>query len=155
VLNSGLLKVDFERDRANRASMEQAAADSLEQEEMRQMLWVNYLNTFATLAPMLGLLGTVVGMIEAFDALQQGKSEPEDLAGGIGTAMITTAGGLLVGIPAMFLYFFFRNQLLAIVANIQRQATFLIDVLSGEVRLAEPAAAVTTPVVDDEREDAA
>ncbi|HUF61723.1 MAG TPA: MotA/TolQ/ExbB proton channel family protein [Verrucomicrobiales bacterium] len=144
VLTSALLKVDFERDRGNKASMEQAASETLEQEETRQMLWVNYLNTFATLAPMIGLLGTVVGMIEAFDMLQQKKSRPEDLAGGIGKAMITTAGGLLVGIPAMFFYFFFRNRVMAIVASIQRQATFLIDVLSGEVRLAEAA-----PVSED------
>jgi len=135
VVGSALLKVNFERDLANKASMEQAVIDSLEEEETKQMLWVNYLNVFATIAPMIGLLGTVSGMIMSFDQLAAGKSDPSDLAGGIGIAMITTAGGLLVGIPAMFFYFFFRNRVMAIMTSIQKNATFLIDVLSGEVRL--------------------
>jgi biopolymer transport protein ExbB len=135
VVGSALLKVNFERDLANKASMEQALADALDEEETRQMLWVNYLNVFATIAPMIGLLGTVSGMILSFDMLAAGKSDPSDLAGGIGVAMITTAGGLLVGIPAMFFYFFFRNRVMGIMTGIQKNATFLIDVLSGEVKL--------------------
>ena len=107
----------------------------MNQEETRQMLWVNYLNVFATLAPMIGLLGTVWGMIESFDQLARGASEPQDLAGGIGKAMSTTAGGLIVGIPAMFFYFFFRNRLTAIVSQIQKDASFAVDVLSGEIKL--------------------
>jgi biopolymer transport protein ExbB len=99
------------------------------------MIWVNYLNVFATIAPMLGLLGTVTGMIQSFDQLAAGRSEPQDLAGGIGQAMLTTAGGLIVGIPAMFLYFYFRNKLMIVVTNIQKSVTFLIDVLSGELKL--------------------
>ncbi len=132
---SALLKVNFDRDLANKASMEQAIMDSLDEEETKQMMWVNYLNVFATIAPMLGLLGTVGGMILSFDQLAAGKSDPSELAGGIGVAMITTAGGLLVGIPAMFFYFFFRNRVMGIMTSIQKNATFLIDVLSGEVRL--------------------
>jgi biopolymer transport protein ExbB len=136
VVSAALLKVNFDRDLANKASMEQAAVETIDQEETRQMLWVNYLNVFATLAPMIGLLGTVWGMIESFDQLARGASEPQDLAGGIGKAMLTTAGGLLVGIPAMFFYFFFRNRLVAIVSEIQKNATFAVDVLSGELKLA-------------------
>ena len=141
-VSSALLKVNFERDLANKVSMEQAAVETLGQEETRYMIWVNYLNVFATIAPMLGLLGTVTGMIQSFDQLAAGRSEPQDLAGGIGQAMLTTAAGLIVGIPAMFLFFFFRNKLLAAVANIQKSVTFLIDILSGELKLeraAEPA----------------
>lgn len=134
-MSSALLKVNFERDLANKASMEQAAAETLMQEETRLMIWVNYLNIFATIAPMLGLLGTVTGMIQSFDQLAAGRSEPKDLAGGIGEAMLTTAGGLIVGIPAMFLYFYFRNLLQVTVGNIQKSVTFMIDVLSGELKL--------------------
>jgi biopolymer transport protein ExbB len=110
-------------------------------EETRYMTWINYLNVFATIAPMIGLYGTVSGMITAFNQLKSGQSEPSDLAGGIGEAMITTAGGLIVGIPAMFFFFFFRNKLMGIMAELQRNASFLIGVLSGEVKLAgsEPA----------------
>jgi len=139
-LSSALLKVNFERDLANKVSMEQAAAETIGIEETKVMVWVNYLNVFATIAPMIGLLGTVTGMITSFDQLAAGRSEPSDLAGGIGEAMITTAGGLIVGIPAMFFYFFFRNKLMSLIGTVQKSVTFLIDVLSGELKLAEAVA---------------
>ncbi len=148
VVGSALLKVNFDRDLANKASMEQAVMDSLDEEETKQMLWVNYLNVFATIAPMIGLLGTVSGMIISFDQLAAGRSDPSDLAGGIGIAMITTGSGLLVGIPAMFFYFFFRNRVMAIMTTIQKNATFLIDVLSGEVRLASDGTPRDEPPVE-------
>jgi biopolymer transport protein ExbB len=132
---AAMLKVNFERDLANKASMEQAAGETLANEETKINIWVNYLNVFATIGPMLGLLGTVTGMIASFDQLAAGKSEPSDLAGGIGEAMTTTAAGLLVGIPAMFLYFYVRNHLHVQVANIQKRATFMLDLLSGEIKL--------------------
>ena len=134
-MSAALLKVNFERDLANKLSMEQAAGETLMQEEQRLMIWINYLNIFATIAPMLGLLGTVTGMIQSFDQLAAGRSEPQDLAGGIGEAMLTTAGGLIVGIPAMFLFFYFRNLLQVAVGNIQKSVTFMIDVLTGELKL--------------------
>lgn len=135
VVAAAILKFNPDRDQGNKLSMEQAAGDTLDQEETRQMLWINYLNVFAVIAPMVGLLGTVTGMIKSFDKLSSGQTEPSELAGGIGEAMATTAGGLIVGIPAMFFFFFFRNRLMAIVAKIQKDGTFLIDVLSGEVKL--------------------
>ncbi len=137
---AALLKVNFERDLANKSSMEQAAGETLANEETKLSLWVNYLNVFATIGPMLGLLGTVTGMIASFDMLAAGKSEPSDLASGIGEAMITTAGGLFVGIPAMFLYFYFRSLLTIHVAAIQTRITFLLDVLSGEIKIQGAAA---------------
>lgn len=132
---AALLKVNFERDLANKLSMEQAAGETLMNEETKLMQWVNYLNVFATIGPMLGLLGTVTGMIASFDMLAAGKSEPSDLAGGIGEAMITTAAGLFVGIPAMFFYFWFRSALNITISNIQKRVTFMIDLLSGELKL--------------------
>jgi len=149
-LSSALLKVNFERDLANKVSMEQAAAETIGIEETKIMVWVNYLNVFATIAPMIGLLGTVTGMINSFDQLAAGRSEPQDLAGGIGEAMLTTAGGLIVGIPAMFFYFFFRNRLMTLMGDVQKSVTFLIDVLSGELKLAEAVA----PTIDPAHENA-
>lgn len=146
VMSGALLKVNFERDLANKASMSDAAAEGLDEQEHRQMVWVNYLNIFATLAPMVGLLGTVWGMIEAFDALATTSGDAKELASGIKIAMITTAGGLIVGIPAMFFYFFFRDRLQGVMTTVQKHASFAIDVLSGEIRLqgaAEPAAGET------------
>lgn len=141
VMTGALLKVNFERDLANKASMTDAAAEALDEEEHRQMVWVNYLNIFATLAPMIGLLGTVWGMIEAFDKLATTSGDAKELAGGIKVAMITTAGGLIVGIPSMFFYFFFRDKLQGVMTTVQKHVSFAIDILSGEIRLqgaAEP-----------------
>lgn len=135
VMATSLLKVNFDRDLANKASMMDAAAEALDEEEHRQMVWVNYLNIFATLAPMVGLLGTVWGMIEAFDALASQSGDAKALASGIKVAMITTAGGLIVGIPAMFFYFFFRDRLQGVMTTVQKHASFAIDILSGEIRL--------------------
>ncbi len=135
VMSSALLKVNFDRDLANKASMMDAAAEALDEEEHRQMVWVNYLNIFATLAPMIGLLGTVWGMIEAFDALASQSGDAKGLASGIKVAMITTAGGLIVGIPAMFFYFFFRDRMQGVMVTVQKHVSFAIDILSGEIRL--------------------
>ena len=140
VVSSSLLKVNFERDKANKESMDQAAGEALDYEETAQMQWVNYLNVFATIAPMIGLFGTVLGMMQSFGDLSAGKSEPAELAGGINAAMGTTAGGLFVGIPAMFFYFFFRNRLMSIMSTVQKRASFAIDVLSGEVALSDDGA---------------
>ncbi|MDF1814463.1 MAG: MotA/TolQ/ExbB proton channel family protein [Verrucomicrobiales bacterium] len=134
-ISQALLKVNFDRDLSNKASMVVSAEDTLDQEETRVSGMINYLNTISTLAPMVGLFGTVIGMITAFGQLTSGKAEPSDLAGGIGTAMLTTAGGLLVGIPAMFFYFFFKNRLAALTTEIQKQFSYAIDVLSGEIQL--------------------
>jgi len=112
-----------------------SAGETLANEETKLNLWVNYLNVFATIGPMLGLLGTVTGMITSFDMLAAGRSEPSDLAGGIGEAMTTTATGLIIGIPAMFFFFYFRNLLAINIANIQKRVTFMLDVLSGELKL--------------------
>ena len=135
VMSGALLKVNFERDLSNKASMMDAASEAIDEEEHRQMVWVNYLNIFATLAPMIGLLGTVWGMIEAFDKLATTSGDAKQLAGGIKIAMVTTAGGLIVGIPAMFFYFFFRDRLQGVMTTLQKHASFAIDILSGEIRL--------------------
>ncbi|MGF1678685.1 MAG: MotA/TolQ/ExbB proton channel family protein [Candidatus Methylacidiphilales bacterium] len=134
-LSSALVKANFEKESFNKPAMEQAAGETLVHEETRYMLWINYLNVFATIAPMIGLLGTVTGMIEAFNQLAAGRAEPDDLAGGIGVAMVTTAGGLIVGIPAMFCYFFFRNNLQGAMADIQKAVTNMLDLFTGEVSL--------------------
>ncbi len=87
-----------------------AAAGEVEGEALFHR--ANYLSIFATIAPMLGLMGTVFGMIRAFNtvAFQAGLGRPQLLAKGISQALITTAAGLIVGIPTMFLYFYFRSR---------------------------------------------
>ena len=134
-LGAALIKANPERDQYNKAAMEQAAADTLYHEETRYMLWVNMLNAFATIAPMVGLLGTVSGMISSFGVLAAGRSEASDFAGGIGEAMVGTAGGLLVAIPAMFGYFLFRNMLQGCMADVQKAISNMLDLFTGEIAL--------------------
>jgi biopolymer transport protein ExbB len=132
---SALVKANFERDMFNKPAMENAVADACFHEETRMMVVINYLNTFAVLAPMLGLLATVAGMITSFSALTAGKAEASDLAKGIGEALVGTCGGLLLAIPAMFLYFFFRGQAQAVMVDVHKAASEMLDLFTGETTL--------------------
>jgi len=132
-LSSALLKANFQRDMYNKPAMENAIADECFREETRLMALINYLNTFAVLAPMIGLLGTVAGMITSFSALTAGKAEATDLAKGIGEALICTGGGLLLAIPAMFLYFYFRGQASVMMGDVHEKLSEMLDLFTGEV----------------------
>ncbi|MEY4300297.1 MAG: Biopolymer transport protein ExbB [Verrucomicrobiota bacterium] len=132
VLSVALAKANFERDMYNKPSMENSVADDCFREETKMMVIVNYLNTFAVLAPMIGLLGTVSGMITSFSALTAGKAEASDLAKGIGEALIATGGGLLLAIPSMFLYFFFRGSLSSNMADVHKALSHMLDLFTGE-----------------------
>jgi biopolymer transport protein ExbB len=89
------------------------------------------LATIAAIAPMLGFLGTVTGMIEAFQEVQrlQGNVNPSVLAGGIWEALLTTAAGLVVGILTLAFYNFLLNRIERLVNHIERSATSFIDLL--------------------------
>jgi biopolymer transport protein ExbB len=94
------------------APYREAVGDFLQTVEGNTLRWIQYLNVIATIAPMVGLLGTVSGMIGAFQTIASGgMGKPELLAGDIGEALITTATGLTIGIPAMIGYFVLRNRL--------------------------------------------
>ncbi len=140
-LAAALTKANFERDMFNKQAMENSVADDCFREETKMMVVVNYLNTFAVLAPMIGLLGTVAGMITSFSALTAGKAEASDLAKGIGEALIATGGGLLLAIPAMFLYFFFRGLLTTNMADVHAALSHMLDLFTGEAHndFAQPA----------------
>lgn len=87
----------------------------------------------AALAPMVGFLGTVTGMIKAFQTIQsfQGQVSPAVLAGGIWEALITTAAGLIVGIGALFAYNFLVNRISRMVHDLERASTDFIDLLQA------------------------
>ncbi len=92
---------------------------------------INYLSIIASISPMLGLLGTVSGMVKAFNAIATvGMGQPDLLAGNISEALITTATGMLIGIPAMFFFFYFKNQYGKIVADM----TMYLDDMYGELK---------------------
>ena len=95
----------------------------------------NLLASIAGIAPMLGFFGTVVGMIKAFQQIQdlQGNVNPSVLAGGIWEALITTAAGLLVGILALFSYNFLMGRIRRISNDMERSASDFIDLLQEPV----------------------
>lgn len=111
------------RQRAARSSHAEALDFILQSTENTTLRWIQYLNVIATVAPMVGLLGTVSGMIGAFQTIATGgMGKPELLAGDIGEALITTATGLTIGIPAMIFYFVLRNRLEARLEELALQA---------------------------------
>ena len=88
------------------------------------------LGTIAMISPLLGLLGTVVGMILTFEVLTtQGIAKPNELAGGISTALITTAAGLIVALPALVAYRALRAQVDRLTIDMEREAMRLLDAL--------------------------
>jgi biopolymer transport protein ExbB len=103
------------------ASVERAMQEASVQEITQGMRPINYLSIIAQSAPMWGLLGTVSGMIKAFNKIGMGgMGKPELLASNIGEAMITTAAGLLVAIPTLFAYFFLKSRYIANVSQMNR-----------------------------------
>jgi biopolymer transport protein ExbB len=73
-------------------------------------------------------------MITSFRALTAGKAEAADLAKGIGEALVATGGGLLLAIPAMFLYFFFRDQVSSNMADVHKALSHVLDLFTGEAQ---------------------
>lgn len=92
--------------------------------------FLNTLGTIAGISPLLGLLGTVIGMIKVFSAiLVHGVGNANQLAGGISEALITTAAGLTVAIPSFFFYRYFKGRVTAYVVSMEEQAINLIEAI--------------------------
>ena len=93
---------------------------------------IAYLADIAAIAPMIGLLGTVSGMIKAFSVVAHGVagSQPILLAGGVAEALITTAAGLVIAIPAMAAYSYFRGRVQGIVTELEAATTRLLSLLA-------------------------
>ena len=107
ILNHVHVKPDTREGIVNREASEQIA--HLEKR-------INWLSIIGTLAPMIGLLGTVIGLVEAFYQIEQqgGQVQPGDLASGIWTALLTTVFGLIVALPTLAIYHFLDNRIAAI-----------------------------------------
>lgn len=111
-----------------RDHIEDAIADFSINENRKSMTWVNYISLVAQAAPMLGLFGTVLGMVGAFSTLaESGQANPTQLAGDIQVALLTTLWGLMTAIPSLIAYFFFKNKLNSLVADCHHAAEDLIN----------------------------
>lgn len=94
--------------------------------------YLNTLGTIASISPLLGLLGTVIGMIKVFAVITtQGVGDPEVLAGGISEALITTAAGLSVAIPTLMFYRYFRGRVDELVITMEQEALKMVEALQG------------------------
>jgi biopolymer transport protein ExbB len=90
------------------------------------------LGTIAAIAPLLGLLGTVIGMVEIFGSQTPTGGNPATLAHGISVALYNTAFGLIVAIPSMIFYRFFRGKVDALLVEMEQQAISLVEMVHGE-----------------------
>lgn len=125
ILAAGLANAHHGRD-VMKESIEEAAGHVVHDLER----YLNTLGTIAAIAPLLGLLGTVVGMIRVFaEIMAQGTGNASALAGGISEALITTAAGLCVAIPALVMHRYFSGRIDGIVIELEQQTIKLVDAL--------------------------
>lgn len=117
VILGGLRKASDSAEKVREAI---AAAGTRETAHLHQK--IRYLANIGTITPMLGLLGTVLGMIMAFNIISSGDVRHYQLAAAIAKAMVTTAAGLVIGIPAMALYFYLRGRLLRLTTEMEEAA---------------------------------
>jgi len=133
IIKAGLLKHDRPRQ-----EMKEAIEDAGQQEVPRLEKYIKILATIAHIAPLLGLLGTVVGMASAFQVIQMkavalNPVNTADLAGGVWQALLTTAAGLIVAIPAIVAYHYLVSKVQDFVLEMERSATELINIMSQRI----------------------
>ncbi|NJN14190.1 MAG: MotA/TolQ/ExbB proton channel family protein [Planctomycetes bacterium] len=129
ILAAGLPKIN-----AGFETMKAAMDEAAEEEAIKLQQKIGYLSLIGNIAPMMGLFGTVSGMIAAFQtiAAMGAAVTPADLADGISQALVTTFLGLLVAIPTMIAYFFFRNRVVRVTLEIGAIADDLVDRFRGK-----------------------
>lgn len=135
VLASGLRQIP-----AGRESMQEAMEQTGRVVAHELERYLGALGTIAAVTPLLGLFGTVVGMIEIFGATAPAGTNPQALAHGISVALYNTALGLVVAIPALIAYRSFRAKVDTLLVDMEQQASRLVDVLAPRRALTAPVA---------------
>ncbi len=117
--------------------VEQAIIDAGERVTNELRKYLRVINGISTVTPLLGLLGTVLGMIQTFNTIAVGDAmgRPEMLAGGIGQALLTTAGGLSVAIPALIAYLYFVGRVDRLIMDIDSMGQRIVDVIAADGQL--------------------
>jgi biopolymer transport protein ExbB len=129
ILAAGLPKINAGFD-----VMKSSMNDVREEEAIKLMQKISYLSLVGNVSPMLGLFGTITGMIEAFSVIASmgAAVTPADLAHGIEVALVTTFQGLVVAIPCMTAYFIFKNKVIKTILEIQAVADELVERFRGK-----------------------
>lgn len=117
-----------------------AMAAANEAETMRMEHRTTYLATIGTLGPMIGLLGTVYGMILSFRVMATAGANPQasQLAAGISTALFATLEGIAVSIPAIFFYAYFRNRISRLSVDVEMASTEILESVAAGLRPSHP-----------------
>ena len=117
--------------------VEQAIIDAGERVSNELRKYLRVINGVSTISPLLGLLGTVLGMIQTFNTIAVGDAmgRPEMLAGGIGQALLTTAGGLCVAIPALIAYLYFVGRVDRLIMDIDGLGQRIVDIIAADGQL--------------------
>lgn len=128
ILAAGLVNMNHDR-----VVMKEVIEESGRQVVSELERYLNTLGTIASITPLLGLLGTVIGMIKVFSAITaHGVGDPTILAGGISEALITTAAGLSVAIPSLMFYRHLRGKVDLLVLKMEEESLKLVEVIHGE-----------------------
>lgn len=128
ILAAGLVNLKHSR-AVMKESIEEAGNHAVHELER----YLNTLGTIATISPLLGLLGTVTGMIRAFAAIhEKGVGDPTVVASGIAEALVTTAAGLVVAIPALIFYRYFRGKVEGLIVTMEQEALKMVEIMHGE-----------------------
>ena len=125
ILAAGLVNLD-QSTTVIRDAVEEAGRHAVHDLER----YLNALGTIASITPLLGLLGTVIGMIKVFATITAvGVGNPQALAGGISEALITTATGLSVGIPSLLFHRYFKGRVLELTVEMEQQSLRMLDII--------------------------
>jgi len=131
---SRIIWVALKNNGARRSVLKEVLEETGRQEVANLERFIAILGVIAAISPLLGLLGTVFGMIEVFRVISiEGVGKADVLAGGISIALNTTAAGLSVAIPTMVAYRFFESRVDHFVVEIEQQALHFVDLLRGEL----------------------
>lgn len=127
VFASALLNVD-----SSREIMKEAIEESGRSVVHKLDKYLTTLGTIATVSPLLGLLGTVIGMVELFGAFTATGHDVAQFARGISVALYNTAGGIVVAVPSMIFYRYFRGRIDGLILEMEQQAIKLVEIIHGE-----------------------
>jgi biopolymer transport protein ExbB len=117
----------------SREIMKESIEESGRQVVSEMERYLNTLGTIASISPLLGLLGTVIGMIKVFSAITiAGVGNPTVLAGGISEALITTATGLSVAIPSLMFHRYFESRVQRLVIKMEEESLKMVEIMQGE-----------------------
>lgn len=117
---------------SDRAVMKESIEDTGRHVVHELERYLNTLGTIAAITPLLGLLGTVIGMIKVFSTITtQGVGNPGALAGGISEALLTTAAGMSVAIPTLMFYRYFRGRVRMLVLRMEQEAMLMVEIMHG------------------------